>query len=91
MTKEYQAHAGAVDSDGTPPDSPCVQYDYEDGVPGGGDHAAKYVRLAEVIYPDTANGRKVEYQYDSGIDDALSRVTRITGDITKSCGWMTGA
>jgi len=50
--------------------SPSVQYNYADG--GG-----QYVRLTNVTYPD---GRSVGYDYASGVDEIMSRVSSIFDD-----------
>ncbi len=67
--REYQEHDGAVDAA-----TLFVQYDYADGATGG---VAKYVRLAEVTYP---NGREVQYGYGTAgaIDDIMSRLATIS-------------
>src|SRR5262249_17793092 len=58
LTTEYQAHASAVNLSSTPK----VQYAYSEMV-GGANHS----RLVSVTYP---NGRKVDYGYNAGLDDA---------------------
>jgi RHS repeat-associated protein len=63
---DYQEHAGAVNVTS----SPRVGYIYSDG-------NANHARRLGMIYP---NGRVLLYDYDPGIDDALSRVTRICDD-----------
>jgi len=66
LVTEYQAHAAAVDT-GT---SPKVQYAHADG-------SANHARLTKITYPD---GRIVRYEYDSGDDDNLSRVSFLADD-----------
>lgn len=66
MSTEYQEHAGAV-STGT---SLKVQYAYDTTNSSG--VLTKGSRLTSMIYP---NGRILNYQYASGIDDNISRVS----------------
>lgn len=66
LTAEYQEHAGAVNT-GT---SPKVQYTYSE-MAGGANHS----RLTSIIYP---NGRVVTYNYASGLDDSISRLSSIS-------------
>jgi RHS repeat-associated protein len=70
LAAEYQAHDGAVDTGSTPD----VEYAYDDGAAGG---VAKYNRLADVVYP---NGRTVGYDYASGVDNLMSRLSSIFDD-----------
>jgi RHS repeat-associated protein len=65
LTAEYQAHDGAVDLETTP----FVGYDYSE-MAGGANHS----RPTEMTYPD---GFTVSYQYGSGLDNAISRLTRL--------------
>ena len=55
---------------------PSVQYDYADGAGGSG--VAQYVRLSDVVYP---NGRKVDYNYATGVDSIMSRFSTISDDL----------
>ncbi|HYW78279.1 MAG TPA: hypothetical protein VE890_01840, partial [Thermoguttaceae bacterium] len=72
LAQEWQEHDGAVDTQSTL----SVQYTYDDGASG---NVAKYVRLAEVTYP---NGREVNYDYGTAgaIDDIMSRLSSIYDD-----------
>jgi RHS repeat-associated protein len=70
MTSEWQSHTGVVDTATTP----RVQYGYSQGV--GGNHS----RLTQITYPD---GYAVTYDY-SGIDDAVSRPTSVSGQRANS-------
>jgi RHS repeat-associated protein len=67
LTQEYQDHFGPVNSSLTPK----VIYSYSET--SGGNHS----RLTTMTYP---NGRMVQYEYDPGIDTAISRLSRLTGD-----------
>jgi RHS repeat-associated protein len=67
LTQEYQDHFGPVNSSITPK----VTYSYSEA--SGGNHS----RLTTNVYP---NGRTFEYEYDPGIDTAISRLSRLTGD-----------
>jgi RHS repeat-associated protein len=74
---EYQAHGGAVDTSSTPK----VGYAYSDG-------SANHVRLLSMTYP---NGRVLHYGYDSGMDDALSRVSFLADpSLLPGEGWGEG-
>jgi RHS repeat-associated protein len=66
LTNEYQAHSGAVNTSTTPQ----VQYGYS--LMSGG---ANNSRLTSITYP---NGRILNYNYSSGVDDAVSRLTSIS-------------
>jgi len=72
LAQEWQEHDGAVDTQSTL----SVQYTYDDGASGD---IAKYVRLAEVTYP---NGREVNYDYGTAgaVDDIMSRLSSIFDD-----------
>jgi RHS repeat-associated protein len=72
LYREYQEHDGAVDSN-----TLFTEYDYSDGASGG---IAKYVRLTDVIYPDS---RDIHYSYSTTgeIDDVLSRLHAIDSDL----------
>ncbi len=71
LTGEYQSHSGAVVT-GTPE----VQYEY---VTPTGTNADG--RLTDIIYP---NSRKVDYQYNTGLDSNISRVSNIADDTSPS-------
>lgn len=73
LVKEYQNHDGLVDV----PNSPHVQYAYDDGADADG--RAAYLRLDKVTYP---NGREVHYNYSAGVDAIMSRL----GSISESDG-----
>ncbi|MBY0526219.1 MAG: SBBP repeat-containing protein [Gemmataceae bacterium] len=66
MTTEWQAHAGAVNTSTTPK----VQSAYSE-MAGGANHS----RLVSMTYP---NGRVLNYNYGTGLDDAISRLTSIS-------------
>jgi RHS repeat-associated protein len=66
MTGEYQSHAGPVVV-GTTPE---VQYTYNDMANGTNNS-----RPTGVIYP---NGRVLQYNYNSGLDDSISRLSSIS-------------
>ena len=61
LVTQYQEHDGAVNTS----TSPSVQYTYADG-------SANTVRRTGIIYP---NGRTLNFIYNSGDDDSLSRMT----------------
>jgi RHS repeat-associated protein len=65
LITEYQAHAGTVNTSATPK----VQYAYSQ-MSGGANHS----RLVSITYP---NGRVINYNYASGIDDSISRLTSL--------------
>ena len=67
---EYQAHAGAVNTGTTPK----VQYTYSE-MAGGANHS----RLTSMTYP---NGFTVDYNYASGLDTTISRLTSLTNGST---------
>ena len=69
LYREYQEHDGAVGGA-----TLYTQYDYSDGATGG---VAAFVRLADVVYP---NGRAVGYNYASGVDAVMSRLSSIFDD-----------
>jgi hypothetical protein len=69
LTQEWQAHGGAVNTS----ISPSVQYGY--GVLGQGNTNGNQSRLTSITYP---NGRVINYNYASGVDDAISRLTSIS-------------
>jgi RHS repeat-associated protein len=70
LTKEYQAHGGAVNT-GT---SPKVQYAYSE-MTGGANHS----RPTNMTYP---NGRVLDYVYGSGLDTTISRLTSLSSNST---------
>ena len=76
----FESHAGAVDDDGQGADTPFVEYEFTDGGEGQGDDTAEFVRLTKVTYPD--DDRVVTYHYDGadGIDNVLSRLSRIADE-----------
>ncbi len=82
LIEEWQSHDGAVDTQNTP----AVQYTYQDGASGS---TAKYVRLAEVIYP---NGRAVGYDYGTAgaVDAIMSRLSSIFDDANSNGTLDTG-
>ena len=61
VTQEWQSHCGAVNTSTTP----SVQYAYSE-MAGG----ANLSRLVSMTYP---NGKVLSFNYNSGVDDALSR------------------
>jgi RHS repeat-associated protein len=67
LTEEYQSHTGSV-SLGT---TPKVAYSYSEG--NGGNHS----RLTQMVYP---NGRSVSYDYEAGVDAAISRLSQMSDD-----------
>ncbi|WP_020476098.1 MBG domain-containing protein [Zavarzinella formosa] len=68
MTTEYQATAGSVDTETTPK----VQYAYSEMA-----GAANHSRLTSMTYP---NGRELDYNYDPGVGNDISRLTFISDD-----------
>jgi hypothetical protein len=68
-SQKWQAHGGAVNK-GT---SPNVQYTYTEAC------TANNSRLTSITYP---NGRVINYNYASGVDDTISRLTSITDGAT---------
>ena len=66
LTKEYQEHSGAVNTS----TSLSVQYGYTE-MSGGANNS----RLTSLTYP---NGRVIDYNYASGVDSTISRVTSIS-------------
>src|SRR5207249_6507959 len=65
LVSEYQSHAGAVD----PATTPTVQYAYSEMASG-----ANHSRLVSMTYP---NGRVLNYNYASGLDDTIGRLSSI--------------
>lgn len=66
LITDYQAHGGAVNTS----TSPKVQYTYANG-------AGNHVRREKITYP---NGRILRYEYASGADANLSRVSFLADD-----------
>src|SRR5262249_42143628 len=66
LTTEYQAHSGAVNTATTPK----VQYAYSE-MAGGANHS----RLISLTYP---NGRVLNYNYASGLDSTISRLSSLS-------------
>lgn len=71
LTGEYQSHTGDVVTTGPSP-TPEVQYAY-----AGPSSSQNYSRLTSMTYP---NGRILHDGYNSGIDDAISRVSFLADD-----------
>jgi RHS repeat-associated protein len=71
VVAEYQQHAGAVDMSRTPQ----VQYQY--------DTAAHGFRPTALVYP---NGRTLYYEYNSGTDTALNRISALAELPSTACG-----
>src|SRR5581483_1977608 len=70
LITEYQAHGGAVNTSTTPK----VQYAYSEMASG-----ANHSRLVSMTYP---NGREIDYNYASGLDGTISRLSSITDGST---------
>jgi YD repeat-containing protein len=70
LLAEYQAHGGPVNI----PTTPTVQYTYSE-MAGGANHS----RPTGLVYPD---GFTVGYNYASGLDSAISRLTSLTNGPT---------
>jgi RHS repeat-associated protein len=66
LTTEYQSTSGAVNTSSTP----NVQYAYSQ-MAGGANHS----RLVSMTYP---NGRVINYNYNTGLDDTISRLSSIS-------------
>ena len=66
LTAEYQSTSGAVDTSTTP----VVQYVYTE-MAGGVNNS----RLTSITYP---SGYEVDYNYASGLDDSISRLSSIS-------------
>jgi len=66
LITEYQSQSGAVNTSSTPK----IQYAYSE-MAGGANHS----RLTTMTYP---NGRVITYNYASGVDDAISRITSLS-------------
>ncbi|MCE9554457.1 MAG: autotransporter-associated beta strand repeat-containing protein [Planctomycetes bacterium] len=74
LTAEYQEHSGAVNTT----TSPVVQYAYSE-MTGGANHS----RATSMTYPD---GRIVRYEYATGLDDYISRLSFLADDNSGSVG-----
>ncbi len=72
LTADYQSHSGAVDMVTTPK----VAYTYTDG-------SSSHIRPTQLVYP---NGRLLRYEYSSGTDDALNRVSLLADDASGAIG-----
>jgi hypothetical protein len=72
LITQYQSHSGAVNTGTTPK----VQYAYASG-------SANHVRPTSMTYP---NGRILRYEYNSGADDNLSRISLLADDASGSVG-----
>ena len=68
LTIEYQEHAGQVNTGS----SLKVQYAYSLMANG-----ANHSRLTQIVYP---NGRTLDYVYNAGLDDSISRLSLIADD-----------
>jgi YD repeat-containing protein len=66
LITEYQEHSGTVNTSTTLK----VQYAYSEMASG-----ANHSRLVTMTYP---NGRELDYNYSSGLDDRISRLSSIT-------------
>jgi RHS repeat-associated protein len=66
VTKEYQAHSGAVNTSTTPQ----VQYTYSEMASD-----ANHSRLTKITYP---SGYELNYNYSTGINDAISRLSSLS-------------
>jgi RHS repeat-associated protein len=66
LTTEYQSHSGAVNTSSTP----SVQYAYAE-MAGGVNNS----RLVSMTYP---NGRVLNYNYATGVDNTISRLTSLS-------------
>jgi RHS repeat-associated protein len=74
LITEYQEHGGAVNMS----TSAKVQYTYSE-IPNMTNHS----RLKSITYP---NGRIVRYEYNSGLDDSISRLSFLADDSSGSVG-----
>jgi len=75
ITAEYQEHSGSAVNTST---SPKVQYDYSEM-----DSGANHSRLTQMHYP---NGRIVRYEYNSGLDNNISRISFLADDDSGDVG-----
>jgi RHS repeat-associated protein len=70
LIQEWQSHSGAVNTSTTP----SVQYTYSLMASG-----ANHSRLTSIVYPGTGSAAKtVSYVYNSGLDDAISRLSSLS-------------
>jgi YD repeat-containing protein len=74
ITAEYQEHSDSVDTN----TSPVVQYSYSEM-----DSGANHSRLTSMTYP---NGRVLRYEYSSGLDSDISRLSFLADDSSGSVG-----
>ncbi len=72
LTTEYQATAGAVTENLAL--TPAVRYVYTEA-----GQSANHSRLTKMIYP--GNGRELNYSYNTGIDERISRVSSLTNGV----------
>ncbi|NQT40548.1 MAG: RHS repeat-associated core domain-containing protein [Planctomycetes bacterium] len=72
LVTEYQEHESSVETSTTPK----VQYTYPDGSGG-------HIRLQKMTYP---NGRVLRAEYNTGLDDAMNRVSYLADDDNGSVG-----
>ena len=75
LTAEYQSFSGAVNTASTPK----VSYAYSE-MAGGANHS----RLKSMTYPSPS--RSMRYEYSTGIDDRISRVSYLIDDWSGSLG-----
>jgi YD repeat-containing protein len=75
LTKEQQSHSGAVGGS-----TPSVQYAYDSG-----GSSSNEIRLNQLTCP---NGRAVSYNYASGMDSTLNRVTSISDSSATLAGYI---
>jgi RHS repeat-associated protein len=74
LITEYQAHGGSVNTS----TSPKVQYAYSEMA-----SSANHSRLQSMTYP---NGRTLRYEYSSGLDTTISRLSFLADDTSGSVG-----
>jgi len=84
LTAEWQSHAPGVEVDTNSPAT--VQYEYDDGAGTGG--VARFLRLADTIYP---NGQDVQYQYGDPQTDAIDYIMSRLISISDSESGVTDA
>ena len=75
LITEYQEHSGSVNTS----TSAKVQYAYTETASG----AVNNTRLTKMTYP---NSRIVRYEYSSGLDDSISRLSFLADDSSGSVG-----
>jgi uncharacterized delta-60 repeat protein/RHS repeat-associated protein len=75
ITKEYQDHSGSAVNTST---SPRVEYTYT--APSS---STNHARLSKITYP---NNRIVRYEYNSGLDDSISRISFLADDSSGEVG-----